>query len=66
MPRKVSDAVLDNGHFLGDYAEQRTSRAAKEDILSVFEAWLLATETYGRDAQELIRDHLKQSSGFWG
>ena len=65
LPDLVKSTVDYNGGTLGDYRENRVSRAARDDGLTVIEAWLLATETYGREAVEHVRNHLKLATT-WG
>jgi hypothetical protein len=65
LPELVKSTVDYNGGTLGDYTENRVSRAAHGDGLTVIEAWLLATETYGREAVEHVRNHLKHGMAYF-
>jgi hypothetical protein len=65
LPDLVKSTVDYNGGTLGDYRENRVSRAARDDGLTVIEAWLLATETYGREAVEHVRNHLKHGMAYF-
>ena len=53
------------GHHGRSVLENRVSRAARDDGLTVIEAWLLATETYGREAVEHVRNHLKHGMAYF-
>ena len=59
----VQDVVGGNGLFLGDRAENRRINAAVGDAMSVVEAWLLQTETFGVFATDDARDGIVYAAG---
>ena len=61
---KVKKAVDDNGRMLC-HRERRLNRAAQHDIIGVIESWLLTVDTYGSEAIEQVRDHLRYGLAYF-
>eukprot|EP01047_Picozoa_sp_COSAG01_P064993 COSAG01_NODE_8695_length_2694_cov_11.670906_4_plen_548_part_01 len=59
MPEKIDDIEKTHGLFLGPFVEKRQSRAEHKDALSILEAMVLSIETFGRRAQDEVKDKMK-------
>jgi hypothetical protein len=60
----VKKAVDDNGRMLC-HRERRLNCAAQQDIMGVIESWLLTVDTYGSEAIEQVRDHLRYGLAYF-
>ena len=60
----MKKAVDDNGRMLC-HRERRLNRAAQHDIIGVIESWLLTVDTYGSEAIEQVRDHLRYGLAYF-
>ena len=61
--KPVTDVVTGAGLFLGDRSQQRRVGGVDGDAVSVWESWLLQTETFGVFAKDDSRDGIVHAAG---
>ena len=63
FPTTVTDVVTGAGLFLGDRSQQWRVGGVDGDAVSVWESWLLQTETFGVFAKDDSRDGIVHAAG---